>query len=98
MQAWVSFGLAVTLCTIGPAYLPGTDLDHGFMIMGYAFCLTSAFALAKFIRDNEMRKMDTPLWRVVVWAGFAGHVVHRLGRDTHGREPDLQGLPRSVVA
>ena len=33
MQVWVSFGLAVTLCTIGLAYLPGTDLDRAFMMM-----------------------------------------------------------------
>jgi len=71
MQVWVSFGLAVTLCSIGLAYLPGTDLDRAFMMMGYAFCLTTAFALAKFVRDNEVRKTDTPLWGLVVWAGFA---------------------------
>src|SRR3954452_8416202 len=64
MQGWVSFGLAGTLCTIGLAYLPGTNLDRAFMMTGYAFCRTSAFALAKFIRDNEMRKMDT---RFGVW-------------------------------
>ena len=35
------------------------------------FCLSAAFALAKFIRDNEGRAVDTPLWRVVVWGAFA---------------------------
>jgi len=38
--------------------------------MGYVFCLSTAFALAKFIRDNQGRQVDTPMWRVVVWAGF----------------------------
>ena len=71
MQVWVSFGLAVTLCTIGLAYLPGTDLDRAFMMMGYAFCLTTAFALAKFVRDNAAAAIDTPTWRLVVWGGFA---------------------------
>lgn len=70
-QVWISFGLAITLCSIGLAYLPGSDIDRAFMMMGYAFCLSSAFALAKFVRDNEQRKTDTPLWGLVVWGGFA---------------------------
>ena len=70
LQVWVSFGLAVTLCATGLAYLPGADLDRAFMVMGYMFCLSTAFALAKFVRDNEMRKVDTPMWGLVVWCGF----------------------------
>jgi|SRR5689334_9593472 len=70
VQVWLSFGAAVALCTIGLAYLPGSDLDRAFMMMGYAFCLCAAFALAKFIRDNQYRNVDTPLWGLVVWAGF----------------------------
>jgi hypothetical protein len=69
-QVWISFGMAVTLCAIGLAYLPGADLDRAFMVMGYVFCLSTAFALSKFIRDNENRKVDTPMWGGVVWAGF----------------------------
>ena len=58
-----------TLCAIGLAYLPGNDLDRAFMVMGYVFCLSTAFALAKFVRDNELRRIDTPMWGiVVVWA------------------------------
>ena len=71
LQVWVSFGLAVTLCACGLAYLPGADLDRAFMVMGYMFCLSTAFALAKFVRDNETRKADTPMWGLVVWGGFA---------------------------
>ncbi len=75
LQVWVSFGLAVTLCGSGLAYLPGQDLDRAFMVMGYMFCLSSAFALAKYVRDNENRRdsqtRDTPLWGLVVWGGFA---------------------------
>jgi hypothetical protein len=70
LQVWVSFGLAVTLCATGLAYLPGADLDRAFMVMGYMFCLSTAFALAKFVRDNEVRKTDTPMWGLVVWGGF----------------------------
>ena len=70
-QVWVSFGLAVALCGTGLAYLPGADLDRAFMVMGYVFCLSTAFALAKFVRDNEQQATDTPLWKLVVWGGFA---------------------------
>ena len=71
LQVWVSFGLAVTLCGTGLSYLPGADLDRAFMVMGYVFCLSTAFALAKFVRDNEQRRTDTPMWGLVVWGGFA---------------------------
>jgi hypothetical protein len=71
MQVWISFLSAVSLCAIGLAYLPGQDLDRAFMVMGYVFCLTTAFALAKFIRDNQERRTDTPMWGWVVWGGFA---------------------------
>jgi hypothetical protein len=71
LQVWVSFGAAVSLCAIGLAYLPGADLDRAFMVMGYTFCLSTAFALAKYVRDNEARRTDTPMWGLVVWGGFA---------------------------
>ena len=69
-QVWISFGTAATLCATGLAYLPGTDLDRAFMVMGYVFCMSTAFALAKYVRDNELRKTDTPMWGMVVWGGF----------------------------
>jgi hypothetical protein len=69
-QVWISFGLAVSLCAIGLAYLPGEDLDRAFMVMGYVFCMSTAFALAKYVRDNEQRRNDTPMWGLVVWSGF----------------------------
>jgi hypothetical protein len=71
MQVWISFFSAVTLCAIGLAYLPGDDLARAFMVMGYVFCLSTAFALAKFVRDNQQRRTDTPMWSLVVWGGFA---------------------------
>jgi hypothetical protein len=70
IQVWISFLLAITLCGSGLVYLPGADLDRAFMIMGYLFCLSTAFALSKFIRDNESRSTDTPMWGLVVWGGF----------------------------
>ena len=71
LQVWVSFGLAATLCGTGLAYLPGEDIHRAFMVMGYVFCLSTAFALAKYIRDNEQRRIDTPMWGLVVWGGFS---------------------------
>ena len=75
LQVWVSFAIAAFLCAVGLAYLPGKDLDRAFMVMGYFFCLSAAFVLAKFVRDNENaqrdgRVADTPMFRFVVWGGF----------------------------
>ena len=83
-QVWVSFGIAVFLCAVGLAWLPGAQLEQAFMVMGYVFCLSAAFVLAKFVRDNDgaARRTgsntgngggagDTPMWKLVVWGGFA---------------------------
>lgn len=75
LQVWVSFGIAVFLCAVGLAWLPGEQLERAFMVMGYVFCLSAAFVLAKFVRDNESAARrgagDTPMWKLVVWGGFA---------------------------
>ena len=39
MQVWISFLIAVLLCAVGLAYLPGKDIDRLFTLMGYFFCL-----------------------------------------------------------
>jgi len=76
LQVWTSFLLAAFLCGVGLAYLPGKDLDRAFMVMGYFFCLSAAFVLAKFVRDSEQgrceggRSADTPMFRYVVWGAF----------------------------
>lgn len=70
-QVWISFGVAAVLCASGLLWLPGTGLDRAFMVMGYVFSLSSAFALAKSIRDAEAGSQDTPAWKAVVWGGFA---------------------------
>jgi len=74
LQVWISFGLAVFLCATGLAWLPGERLEQVFMVMGYVFCLSAAFVLAKFVRDNQGSRRsagDTPMWKLVVWGGFA---------------------------
>lgn len=71
LQVWVSFALAVSLCGTGLAWLPGQDLDRAFMVMGYVFCLTAVFVLSKSVRDQQSTAAESPLWRLVVWGGFA---------------------------
>ena len=70
-QVWISFGAAATLAGTGLAWLPGDDLHRVFMVMGYFFTLSTAFALSKYVRDNQHRRVDTPMWGMVVWGGFA---------------------------
>jgi hypothetical protein len=75
-QVWASFATAVFLCATGLSWLPGEALDRAFMVMGYVFCLSTAFMLAKFIRDNQhadaggAASRDVPMWRLVVWGSF----------------------------
>lgn len=71
VQVWASFAIAIALSVIGLAYLPGADIDRAFMMMGYGFCVSAAFALAKHVRDSQQGRSDTPGWSMVVWAGFA---------------------------
>ena len=69
-QVWASFAFAVFLCATGLNYLPGQDIDRAFMVMGYLFCLSATFVLSKFVRDNQTTKVDTPMWRWVVFGAF----------------------------
>ncbi len=77
VQVWVSFMISAFLCGVGLVWLPGKDLDKAFMVMGYLFCLSAAFVLAKYVRDSEKARLepaqvaDTPLFGLVVWGGFA---------------------------
>lgn len=71
LQVWISFAVALTLCASGLAWLPGQDIDLAFMVMGYVFCISAAFAVAKHVRDGEEPGSETPLWGLVVWVGFA---------------------------
>lgn len=76
-QVWASFAAAVFLCATGLSWLPGEALDRAFMVMGYVFCLSTAFMLAKFVRDSQQAaergaeaSRDVPMWKLVVWGSF----------------------------
>lgn len=70
-QVWASFAIAVFLCATGLSWLPGEALDRAFMVMGYVFCLSTAFVLSKFVRDSQQAAgRDLPMWKLVVWGSF----------------------------
>ena len=69
-QVWISFCIAAFLCGTGLTFLPGTMLEQAFMVMGYVFSLSTVFVLSKYVRDRAAHQADTPMWGLVVWAGF----------------------------
>lgn len=59
MQTWVTFGISV-LMTAGGLYNMAADVQtKGFITVSFLFALSSAFTLAKTIRDNE--ESDKPV-------------------------------------
>jgi hypothetical protein len=70
VQVWMSFSIALFLCGTGLAWLPGALLEQAFMVMGYVFSLSTVFVLSKYVRDRAAHQSDTPMWAMVVWAGF----------------------------
>jgi hypothetical protein len=70
VQVWVSFGIAASLCATALAWLPGQLMAQAFMVMGYVFSLSSVFVLSKHVRDQAGEQVSSPMWSLVVWAGF----------------------------
>ena len=83
LQVWVSFGIAAFLCAVGLAWLPGAQLEQAFMVMGYVFCLSAAFVLAKFVRDEKVQSLALPRLATGVggleWAQVEPLVKQHLG-------------------
>jgi hypothetical protein len=52
-QAALSFGLALLSVSIGIAFLPVNGWVRGFLAIGMLFTITSAFTLAKCVRDRQ---------------------------------------------
>ncbi|HEY0639959.1 MAG TPA: YiaA/YiaB family inner membrane protein [Pseudonocardiaceae bacterium] len=52
-QAVVSFGVSVVAVGMGIAYLPVNAWQRAFLAIGLLFVVTSAFTLAKCVRDHQ---------------------------------------------
>jgi hypothetical protein len=61
-QAAISFGVAVSGVLLGIAYLPVSSWVRAFLALGLLYTVTSAFTLAKCIRD--MHEANTVVHRV----------------------------------
>ena len=53
VQAAASFGLSLFAVAIGVAYLPVGRWERAFLGLGLLYVVTSAFTLAKCVRDRE---------------------------------------------
>lgn len=53
VQAAVSFGLSLAALTIGIAKLPVGAWERAFLALGLVFVVSSAFTLAKCVRDRQ---------------------------------------------
>lgn len=71
IQVWLAFGIGALLAAHAVWNLPGAALDRILIALGLCFVLSSAFTLAKTLRDNQHEKVDTPAWMVQVWLAFA---------------------------
>lgn len=52
-QAALAFGLALLSVSIGIAFMPVNGWVRGFLAIGMLFTITSAFTLAKCVRDRQ---------------------------------------------
>jgi hypothetical protein len=52
-QAAISFAVSVTALLLGIAYLPLGAWPRAFFALGVLYCVTSAFTLAKVVRDRQ---------------------------------------------
>jgi hypothetical protein len=70
MQTWLSFVIAVIVAGYGLINMEIDIWQKGYLTMGLVFTLGSTFSLAKTIRDNRSRRIDTGAWMFQVWAAF----------------------------
>ena len=70
LQTWLSFAIAMGMAAYGLVNLPIDLWQKGYLTMGLFFTLCSTFALAKTIRDNHRRRVDTGAWVMQAWAAF----------------------------
>ncbi len=53
IQVWIAFGLALFLTSMGVWALPVDEWIKGYLGLGLYFTVSSAFTLAKTIRDQH---------------------------------------------
>ena len=53
VQAALSFGIALIAACIAIFYLPVGPWERGFLALGLLYVVTSAFTLAKCVRDHQ---------------------------------------------
>jgi hypothetical protein len=53
LQALIAFGISLVGCVVGIAYLPIDPWQRAFLAMTLLFVVTSAFTLAKVVRDRQ---------------------------------------------
>jgi hypothetical protein len=53
IQAAVSFGVSVSALGLGILYLPLSGWPRAFLALGVLYAVTSAFTLAKCVRDRQ---------------------------------------------
>ncbi|WP_034091088.1 YiaA/YiaB family inner membrane protein [Streptacidiphilus albus] len=58
-QAVASFALALTAMAVGIAYLSASPWIRAFLALGLLYVVTSAFTLAKVIRDRQEEEQVT---------------------------------------
>jgi hypothetical protein len=52
-QAAISFGVSIAAVFVGIAYLPLGTWPRAFLALGVLYAVTSAFTLAKCVRDRQ---------------------------------------------
>jgi hypothetical protein len=70
LQVWVSFVAAVLVTCFGIDALETTMWIKGYVLMGLMFTLGATFTLAKQVRDNRDRQVDTMGWVIITWTSF----------------------------
>ncbi len=75
LQVWLSFVLALVVACVGIYFLPAPLWIKGYATMGLFFTVGSTFTLAKTIRDNRFRQVDTSAWIFQVWASFGASLL-----------------------
>jgi hypothetical protein len=70
MQVWAAFLVAVGVSGFGILATPGDIWMKGYLLLAFAFVLSSTFTLSKTMRDNQHKRVDTGQWVFQVWAAF----------------------------